>query len=398
MARRRRYSAISAQQIDPLSWFTGPLLPLAFATLMFIYCVVVTVITWGVSDHPELQFVGLGLCVSACLIIHFSTRPLRQAIGWRTAAAALALSVAGFEISAIDYAGTDFEVGTWWAPAGLSLTLASLGPYLPARKILALGLAATLVAVPLVFVTVYPTSRGWGPVGTAVFIAYPMILALVATTTFSYSVVSTMLPMLENSSRVPVIGQAVRDEATARIEHVTLARLTARAAPFLESIADAGRITPADRALAGQLARRLRDELVTQANLSWLDSIAAESRLVVVDPDRLAQQMKSPQRTALRALLRALLDLPQTDRGSLMIELRKAADGATAVAVSLDMSLPEGRRIMHLAPYYLTLKTAVDGLTFDRETLQLSFRIAEEPFGVPPLATEPRRRDAGASR
>jgi hypothetical protein len=35
------------------------------------------------------------------------------------------------------------------------------------------------------------------------------------------------------------------------------------------------------------------------------------------------------------------------------------------VAVSLDVDLPEGRRMMHLSPYYLTLDTAVRGLRWE---------------------------------
>ena len=86
--------------------------------------------------------------------------------------------------------------------------------------------------------------------------------------------------------------------------------------------------------------------------------------------------MNQAQRTALRAMLRAILDTPGTDSGSLMVDLRDGADGTIAVGVSLDMALPEGRRIMHLAPYYLTLKTAVSDLTIKtRDLLSLSFRI-----------------------
>ena len=269
-----------------------------------------------------------------------------------------------------------FSVEVWWAPGVLSLMIASLGPYVPVRQILGLGGLATIVAVFVSLSLVHPTSDRWGPVGTAAIIAYAPLLGIVATAVFSYAVVSTMIRMLESPSRIMVAGQTVRDEAAEHIERVTIARLTARAAPFLEGIADAGRITPSDRALAGQLARRLRDELVTQSNLTWLDSIASESRLVVVDPDRLAHRMNSAQRTAMRGMLRAVVETRGIDSGSLMVELREAPEGATAVAVSLDMALPEGRRIMHLAPYYLALKTTVDDLTIDRATLlKLSFSV-----------------------
>lgn len=378
MPARSRYFVVSPQQIDPLSWFTGPLVPLSFGALSALYGGVVIAATWAQSSWPLLQGMALALCVGGDVLIHFATRPLRQPIGWVLAGTALTLSGAGMVLSAAGYSGGSFSIELWWAPGALALTIGSLGPYLAARRLLVLGGTVTALAVVTSMVVLYPMTGRWGVIGTALIASYPPVVALTATATFAYVVVSTMMPMLESPSRILVAGAMVRNEAADLVERVTLARLTARAVPFLEQIADVGRIEPGDRALAGQLARRVRDELVTQSNLSWLDSIASESRLVVVDPDQLARRMNSAQRTALRALLRAILDIPATDAGSLMIELRKAADGATAVGVSLDMALPEGTRVMHLAPYYLTLKTAVRDLAIDRDTLSLTFSMESE--------------------
>ena len=387
----KRSLLLSAQQVDPLSWFTGPLVPLSFAVVSFVYGGILTAYTWNDTPQPGLQALAVVLGSSSGVAIHFATRPLRRPLGWVLSAALLLPAIAGMIISAIGYSSTPFAVEFWWAPGApfsiefwwapstLALTIASLAPYLPVRKIIALGIGSTVAAVSVTLGILNPSVADWGPVGTAVIIAYPPLLATAATAAFSYSVVGTMLEMLANPSRMIVAGQIAQDEAAQHLEQVTVARLTARAAPFLEGVAAAGRITPADRALAGQLARRLRDELVTQSNLTWLESIASDSRLVVVDPERRAQRMNGAQRTALRGMLRAMLDTPGIDSGSLMVDLREAPDGATAVGVSLDMRLPEGTRIMHLAPYYLTLKTTVDDLVIDREELlKLSFRVSPE--------------------
>lgn len=373
MSSPRRYFLTSAQQVDPLSWFTGPYLPLAFSGLIFVFGTLMTALTWNLSDRPWLQLAGLWLCVIAALVIHLRTRRLQPALGWGTGVLVLATATAGTLLSAIDYQGTDLNLGLWWGPAGPALILLSLSPYLPARRIWVLGLGTTVATVALSFAILYPVNDFQGPLTTIAVFAYPMAMATVAATVFSYSIVSTMIPMLESPSRLMVPGQRLRDAAVEEAERESLARLTSRAAPFLERVAESGRVEPSDRALAGQLARRLRDDLVTQASESWLDTVAGSSRLVVVDPDRLARRMDAAQRTALLAMLRAVLDLPETDAGSLLIELRKSPDGSTAVAVSMDMSLPEGRRIMHLAPYYLTLRTAVADLEFDRD--RLTFRI-----------------------
>ena len=89
--------------------------------------------------------------------------------------------------------------------------------------------------------------------------------------------------------------------------------------------------------------------------------------------------MRADERTALRALIRAILDTPGTDAGSLLVELRGHPDGSTVVGVSLDFELPEGRRIMHLAPYYLALRGSVDDLEWsDDRFLRVTFNLPPE--------------------
>lgn len=376
MPGRDRFLRTSAQEVDPLSWFVGPFLPLAFAGLIFLFGTVMTVVFWGSSPQPGLQLAGLWLAALGGLVIHVRSRPLQRPIGYGSASIALGAALLGMILSALDYRGTSLDIGLWWGPGAPALILLGLAPYLPVRKVLVLGIATTVAASTAGFLILYPVDASIGPVTTALVFAYPPAMSTAGAALFSYTIVSRVSRALESPSRIMVPGQTVRDEAVQELERVTLARLTARAAPFLLQIADAGEVTHADRSLAGQLARRLRDDLVTQADASWLDAVASDTRLVVIDPERLARHMTNAQRTALRAMLRAILELPETDTGSLHIELRRAPDGATAAAVSMDAALPEGRRIMHLAPYYLTLGTAVDDLEFDRD--RLTFRIPSE--------------------
>jgi hypothetical protein len=374
----RNFLTLSAYEVDPLSWFTGPLVPIVFAVLNFAYGGTLAIVTWVQVGNPRLQFAGVILCSVACVFVHVMTRPLRPRIGWGTGAIAVGIGCLGFIVSAVGYTNILFSIELWWAPFGVALVLASLAPYLPARVLVALGLGAIAITSPIAYLIVHDDVPNWGPLSTVLIIASPIASGIAATAAFSYVVVSRMQPLIEKRSEALVSADAGRDEAAETAERVRLAQLTARAVPFLESVARQGVVTPADRALAGQLARRLRDDLVTQSNVSWLDSVASGSRLVVIDPEHLAGKMRSAQRTALRALLHAILDTPGTDAGSLLVELRSAPDGSTAVGVSLDMELPEGRRIMHLAPYYLTLGTAVNDLQWSRDRfLKLSFNLPD---------------------
>ena len=290
----------------------------------------------------------------------------------------MAISSAGFLVSALGYTNIVFAIELWWAPFGVALTLASLAPYLPARTLVLLGSASIVVTAPFAYLVVRNDVPHWGPVSTVLIVIAPILTAIVATATFSHTVVTRMQPLIEKRSQSLVSPEVARDDEVMTAERVRLAELTARAVPFLEGVIANGKVAASDRALAGQLARRLRDDLVTQSNLSWLESVADGSRLVVIDPERRAVKMRAAQRTALRALLQAILDTPGTDAGSLLVELRGADDGSTAVGVSLDMELPEGRRIMHLAPYYLTLSTAVKDLEWSRDRfVKLSFNLPD---------------------
>ncbi len=374
----RRFLTLSAYEVDPLSWFTGPLVPIVFAALNLAYGGTLAIVTWTQVGNPRLQFAGVLICTLGCVLVHVMTRPLRPRIGWESGAIAVGIGCVGFIVSAIGYTNIEFAIELWWAPFGLALVLGSLAPYLPARALIGLGLGSLIATAPVAYLIVRDEVSHWGPVATVLIIISPIASGIAAAATFSYVVVSRMHPLIEKRSEVLVSPEAARDEAAETAERVRLAQFTARAVPFLESVARAGVVRPADRALAGQLARRLRDDLVTQSNVSWLDSVASESRLVVIDPEYRAAKMRGPQRTALRALLTAILDTPGTDAGSLLVELRGAADGSTAVGVSLDMELPEGRRIMHLAPYYLTLGTAVKDLQWSQDRfLKLSFNLPD---------------------
>ena len=380
----RRFLRLSAQDADPLSWFTGSLVPLVFAGLNVLYGGTFALVTWNASRDPVVQLIGVALCTAACVLIHVLTRPMRRRLGWGGAAIALLIGVAGLVLSAIGYAQTVLSIELWWAPIGLALVIASLGPYLPPRAIVVLGSVVALVGVPIAYLLIRDEVSAWGPIASLLIIASPVVSGTVATVAFSIAVVARTLPLIERRTQAMLSLDAPQGERNVELERERLARLISRAAPFIEGVARSGEVTPADRTLAGQLARRLRDDLVTQSNVSWLDSVA-QDRLVVVDPDHQAGRMRASQRTALRALIRAVLETPGTDAGSLLVELRAHPDGSTAVGVSLDFELPEGRRIMHLAPYYLALRGSVDDLEWrDDRFLRVTFNLPPGNEGATP--------------
>ena len=382
---------ISPRQIDPLSWITGSLVPLIFAAITAAYGARAIALDAGRTDVP-LQLSAAILFITAQLILFAVSRGLQRTIGLRAAVVAVGVGVIAMLVSALGYSGRSFPVAQWWAPMSLALVFGALGPYLPASRILVVCGIATALVVPPSVALVAGSASEWGPVSLVVIVAVAPLAGGLLAAVLSLHVVRRMRALLEARSRTVIVPGRPLDDAAERAERIRLAALTARAVPFLESVVAAGAISDADRALAGQLARRLRDDLVTQSSASWLDRWEGESRLVVVDPDGRADALRPSQRTALRALIRTLLAEPNLHAQSLLIELRAVDDGATAVGITMDVDHPEGRRMMFLAPAMLTLETAADGVDLIAgEALRLTFRFPREQSSQPPSAARRRR-------
>lgn len=367
--RALRYSA---RDVDPMSWFTGPYVPLVFGAFIAVYGGMMTIASWSQSELPGTQLAGVALCVLACLLVQVLTS-LRNRFDWQLGAVVFVVAGAGFIVAALGYQRQHFLMEQWWAPFCFAIAVSSLAPYLSTWRLLFWGTLPLVTLLPAVFLIVDERVPDWGSVSVFLILATPPAVAVAATTAFSYSVVHQMLPIVENRSSAVVSPALELDPEDEEAERVMLARYTARAVPFLRTVAERGTVSDGDRALAGEIARYLRDDLVSRSDLAWLGLRADDTRVVVVDPERRAQTMRSAQRTAIRDLVRAVLDDPSTDATTIFMELRAQDDGSTAVAVTLDTELPEGRRVRHIAPYYFNLRGEMKDVRLGRDSL--SFRV-----------------------
>jgi hypothetical protein len=365
----------SPQDVDPLSWFTGPLMPLVFSVAGVVQGLAITIIYWNSWSNVPLQFVAMAFFLGAGWLTTRSAQPTRPRFRMRDAAEILALACAGMVVSAFGTYGGTLPIAQWWPGIALSATFVSLSPYCTPRKQL-ICTAPLIVFSGIVGWIVFSAQTDfWPPAALLIIAVGPITIGAAGGIVFAYTVVSRTLALLDTSAGVEEF-YATSDGPDPDRQRDRIARVSARVAPFLERVAAAGTITPENRALAAQIARRLRTELVTATSRSWLDIVAHETGMIVSDPGRLADSMNESQRTALRGLLVAAMESTVVDRHTLLIELRAQPDGSTAVALSIDVDLPEGRRLVLLAPYYLTLKTTVEDLSWDDgRSLLMRFKI-----------------------
>jgi hypothetical protein len=365
----------SPQDVDPLSWFTGPRMPIAFSIAAVLQGLAITAIYWDSWSSPLLQFLAMPFFLAAGWLTARSAQPNRPRFRIRNAAGILALACAGLLVSSFGTYGGTLPVAQWWPGIALSVTFVSIAPYCTPRKQLICSFPLIAFAGIVGWIVFSSQTDFWPPAALVIIAIGPVTIGAAGGVVFGYTVVSRTLALLDTSAGVEEF-YAASDVSDAEQQRDSIARVSARVAPFLEGVAAAGTITAENRALAAQIARRLRTELVTATTQSWLDIVARESGMIVSDPGRLADSMNESQRTALRALLVAAIESTSVDRRTLLIELRAQPDGSTAVALSIDVDLPEGRRLVLLAPYYLTLKTTVQDLSWDNgRSLLMRFKI-----------------------
>ncbi|HEU4808432.1 MAG TPA: hypothetical protein VFT01_09230 [Homoserinimonas sp.] len=366
----------SPHSVDPLSWFIRPFLPLTFALAMALGGAAFVAGTLREFDSPQHQAIAVLCFVLACLTIHRRAKPRLNPFLLRHAVLPLALAWVGVVVSGVGASQSDGDISRWWAPLGVALVLAALAPFNSAVLLVGFGLLSTVVCSVVAVLAFERSPDGWPLLTTIVLATLVPLQATVATAMFSAFIVDRVLRW----SSLPIQGALSSNRAldfsqwNAQSDELKL--LSDRVVPFLSQMADDGFVAVRDRTLAAELAREVRDALLKTVDRSWLDSLAADHGLQVIDPRNRAVRLTHAQRGAVRSLIVAVLESSALVPDTLSIELRDSADGGVAVGLTMRLDLPEGKRMMLLAPYYLTLRATVDDLTWDdQDQLNLRFRI-----------------------
>lgn len=380
---------------DPLSWLATRWLAAGCAISAVLLAVVMLVLFAGSSARLPVQIAALAVSTAAFALVHAATRPHRGGLPESTAWAALALSLAGVGLSAAGYVGLDFRVQFWWAPVSVSLLLIALTPFSTAAQVARYGAASFVVCGGLAVGLASTGTLQWPMLVIVYLVELQIVIATVGCIVFT--TVVTRLLRGWNERPLPAVAtgpepepdpdarrepneaddraESARAELAARVDEAMSARL---AAPLqlLRGILDRGVVEPEDQRRALELAAALRADLVAQADATWLDRLVDGQPVRVVDPERLADRLSLPQRSALRAMLDALLAHPASGFVEGRIELLPADRGTVAVALRIVTTLPEGRRETFLAPYYVTLQTVVNGIRWRNGTaLEVDFEV-----------------------
>ena len=115
--------SVSPQQADPLSWFTGPHLPLLLGIGAVVQGAASTVGLWNQWGNPWLQIVALPFFLLAGVLTSVWTRANRPELGRTRALSALGMALVGFMISVAGTSGGSVHVEHRWASIGVAMVL-----------------------------------------------------------------------------------------------------------------------------------------------------------------------------------------------------------------------------------------------------------------------------------
>ncbi len=374
----------SPREVDLLSWFTGPLVPIVFGGTASTFGIAVILATAHNRSRFVLDSVSVAVMVLAFCVVAYFASPRRLNRRWAMTLVPISLGLLAHGVAVASEWGSTEPFELRWSPIELALLVASLAPYLSAVRIIIVGAISSAITMGVagLSLTAQTYPQQWPVIAQPLIASSIVLIATAAAAVFSYQVVARTQRWATSVSGDELSSGVLGEAARRRILQQELASVSIRVFPLLERVAASGVVTDADRTEASELSQSLRAELVERSNRSWLESHAGRMNLTVIDHERLAERMNPAQRSALLGLLTAGAGKEVAGSSRIVIELRAEADGSTAVAISADETLPEGHRLTMLAPHYVTLVAAVDDVEWDTsQRLKMRFRVSPHDSG-----------------
>lgn len=367
----------SAIDVDTLSWLTSSLVTIWVPIVVTLHGVVSITAGGQAGRSVATQVLALVLLVGAGILVHVGSRPYRGRLGAALSVTVFVVTALSVLVSAAGLRGEAVVPELWWASLAAALIAMSLAPFVPGRIFLPgmVGVAACTLFGALA------ATGGEGvslPFSAALTASSPVLFAIIGGSVLTGVMIADVERWRGLAGAAPV-KDAQEEPVFAILERVTAGAWSQRMQPFLHSMASTDEVSDRDRRRAAALADELRRALVDRDAQSWLSPIVAEWPVHVDDPHRLADTITVDQRSAITALITGLFSDPEAGVFGARLRLAVAGDDTVAVAVTVSLDLPEGRRTTVLAPYYLSVKSVVRRIEWrNGESLVVSFDVDAE--------------------
>lgn len=318
------------QTLDPLGGLTARYFLLVTA---FVAALIAGLALWNHAEdivRPEWQIAALGALVAALVQAIIAADPRFFPFGRIRHAAVFATLLLATALDAASRPAGSGQDGAWGAVT-IAILLFMSGSFRPWLEIVVVSVL-TAAGVGII-VGLHLGDLGAADSAELVIRSVTPILAVGAgTAAFSHVLVTRVSAWQRHNQVVPPADPA----AAAEVQRGRQDFVDYRVGPFLEGLLESDTITPVDIARARGLSAALRQQMLRDAERSWLDDAvdSFEGERSVVD------EMTAEQRHAVGAIIAELRSDPSLVPGSLAAR----ADVSPAPTVTLAATV-EGHRV-----------------------------------------------------
>lgn len=358
MTRREQ----TVQQLDPLAGVNGREVAVFGAVAIVVYAIVMTIFNWQDTDIAWLAIAAIVvLAIDAALLV-VVTSPLRPPPSRTVHVVAVSLALVAMVLSALSMYKSNAVVQDDWGTIAVGAVCLILCPYRPPGEQVIAAVLASLFAGLVVLAQSRSLVNGF-PVFVYVVIALtPLLCMALAGAAFAAIVLRMLRRWQSRANRaVRALADEHREGITRSVQQDQVTILNRDVVPFFAEVLSQGELTDADRARALEISDSIRRTMVAEVDRSWLDVVVGQASRgalgvdAVVDRDRAASAMSTDQRTAMRALVVAILSHPGCERDAFSIAI--TSDGTRAdgvIRASFSPADPAPRTAF--APYLAVLR------------------------------------------
>ena len=353
----------------------------------FGYAVIMTLHSLPQILNQVAGFAAVAMLAIACAAVVAYSEALRSPFRQREHYFVVAVLLAAVLVEALSQIGNDSFIGDNWGPVCLGIVLVAISPYRPPGEIVITGVVSS-VFVGLITLLEVPAFMTKAPVIAFVLVAVSPVLGMsIASAVFSLKIITAIERWQSRARRQSgKLESEFRDGIARAVQQDRVTILSRDVLPFFSELLQRESVSEHDRGRARKIADSIRRVMVEEVDRSWLENIFRSSdspagnaashhrasTFVVDDPARIAPAMKADQRTALRALVVALLDSGSADHTladhvshlhvpvsgvEMRITLEKQGDRCRCI-VAVKLNLNEYTARSAFAPYFAVMRAA----------------------------------------
>ena len=328
----------TVQQLDPLAGVNGREVAVFGAVAIVVYAIVMTVFNWQDTDIAWLAVAAIVVLAIDATLLAVVTSPLRPPPSRTVHIVAVSLALLAMVLSALSMFKSNAFIQDDWGTIAVGAVCLILCPYRPPGEQVIAAVLASLFAGLVVLAQSRSLASDF-PVFVYVVIALtPLLCMALAGAAFAAIVLRMLRRWQSRANRaVRALADEHREGITRSVQQDQVTILNRDVVPFFAAVFGHDKLTDADRARALEISDNIRRSMVAEVDRSWLDVVVGQASRgalgvdAVADPNRAASAMSTDQRTAMRALLVAILSHPGCERDAFSIAI--TADGARAEGV-----------------------------------------------------------------